>query len=169
MGRETYSAFVYHFASYVRRFIPNEDSVLLLLNGNSSRKGHHWLDVCHAFNVQVIQLPANSSHFLQHCDSLINKRFEAESRELHELFLLTREFPYENITFKMKISVAKYCAVTLKTIICSFSKMVLWAMDYKFLKNVKQIMTITALGDVVNKTTSVTAYGESKRLINTVA
>ena len=64
-----------HIDSYVRRFVPRSQPIVLLLDGHSSRKGIEWVRKAEQLNIILVLLPAHTTHFLQPCDSDINKTF----------------------------------------------------------------------------------------------
>ena len=55
---------VEHINTNIRKIIPVDKRVCLVLDGHSSRKGWDWLETCVSHNIEVVQSPANTSHFL---------------------------------------------------------------------------------------------------------
>ncbi len=64
MTREIIPSFVKHLDKYVRNFLPSSTSYLLTLDGHKSRIGFECLELCQENNCEVVQAPANTSHFL---------------------------------------------------------------------------------------------------------
>ncbi len=76
MTRAIIPSFVKHFDKYVRNFLPSSTSSPLTLDGHKSRMGVEWVDLCQQNNCEVVQSPANTSHFLQPRDEFVNKAFQ---------------------------------------------------------------------------------------------
>lgn len=55
-----------------------------MLDGHASRKGWEWIDKSIDLNIEVVQNPTNTSHFVQICDSEINKMFKKSCQDLRD-------------------------------------------------------------------------------------
>jgi len=65
---------------YARKFLADGVPFALALDGYDSRKGWKWLEHCKEKNIEVIQSRADTSHFLQPCDQLVNLNFQQAVR-----------------------------------------------------------------------------------------
>lgn len=61
-------------------------SLLLFLDGHKSRGGFEWLEKGNKCKIEVIQAPANTSHFLQPCDPTMNKNFSDAVKCMRDWF-----------------------------------------------------------------------------------
>ena len=70
--------------------IAQDKSLLLLVDGHSSRNGGEWLAACESMNIVVVRLPANTTHILQPCDQFVNRRFQQTvCKTRHELLAMS--------------------------------------------------------------------------------
>lgn len=126
--------FIQHFNNYARKFVPQSTTILLSLDGHSSRGGYEWLEMCKEYNIEVIQAPANTSHFLQPCDQTINKTFKESVRRIRDdlcgdLLLDTRA-----VKFKLMCSVLAHSSITVADIRRSFEVTGLYPINNEFAK-----------------------------------
>lgn len=88
MEKDVKPILVAHTNNFFRRHLTIEKTFFLLLDGHSSRVGYKWLDTAMGQTLEVVQLPTNTTHFLQPCDSDINMTFKkAIKNECHYLGL----------------------------------------------------------------------------------
>ena len=52
-----------HINTNIRKIVPLENKLCLVLDGHSSGKEWDWLRKCVAHNIEVVQSPANTSNF----------------------------------------------------------------------------------------------------------
>ena len=76
-----------HINRFFRKFTPQQNPILVLLGGHSSRNGFFWLMKATKLNAEVVKSPANASHFLQPCDSGINKKLHQHIRKTRDALL----------------------------------------------------------------------------------
>lgn len=67
------------------RYIGKEEHLLLMLDGHESRNWFEWLENAQDGNVEVVQLPTNTSLYLQTCDQTINRYFKREMQGFRDL------------------------------------------------------------------------------------
>ena len=121
-----------HIDRFVRKTLPAEKSYLLFLDGHSSRKGMEWIDVARKKNIEVIILPANTMHFLQPCDSCINKPFQTEIRQVRDELCHMAITNVHSMGLKLKLAVAAYAALRAADVREAFVRTGIWPMDYRF-------------------------------------
>ena len=84
MEMDILPAFLKHLNKFVRMFVPEETHYLLSLDGHGSLNGFEWVQECHKSRCEVVVSPANTSHFLQTCDQMINKKFNSAIRGIRD-------------------------------------------------------------------------------------
>ena len=68
--------FIKHLNKFVRTIIPSSVSYCVTIDGHRSRKGAIWIGNCIKIKAEFVQSPANTSNFLQACDTEINGKYE---------------------------------------------------------------------------------------------
>ena len=76
--------FIENFHNNVRAYLPAEEHVVLTLDGHKSRMGLDCLNAFLKYKIEVVQALANTTHFLQPCDSFVNKAFKANMRRFRD-------------------------------------------------------------------------------------
>lgn len=99
------SAFVQHVEHTARQDVPKEEHFLLFLDGHSSRKHPDWVEYCSTHNIEVVINAANTSHILQPCDQLINKRFHEMMREIRDEFYRQGSVDATKVNFNLACAV----------------------------------------------------------------
>ena len=138
MDQGTITAFAEHFNREVRKHVPQSQRVLLILDGHASRTGHDWLEICELYNISVVQLPANTTHFLQPNDDEVNKAFKRGVRTVRDSILHRALVDFGDMHLKLIMAVAGYRAITEDIIRTSFKNVGLWPMDYSFVLRLKK-------------------------------
>lgn len=133
MEQTTMPFFVEHLGRYVRKFVPDDKSWVLLLDGHSSRLDFEWVKQCAKRNIVPVILPANTSHFLQPCDQKINKSFQTAVRKVRDELLKCGRVNTGSISFKLKVAIAAHRMITAQHVKDSFAATGLWPMDYRFI------------------------------------
>lgn len=123
-----------HVHRHVRKVLGPTVKFVLSLDGHSSRNGYDWLESCNAKGIEVVQSPANTSHFLQPCDSYINKTFQSTVRTVRDEICAVEVQDVKSMGFKLKLGVAGFRALSEGIIQASFTTLGLWPMDYRFLQ-----------------------------------
>lgn len=102
---------VRHFNFFSRKFVPKEEKILLYIYGHSSKRGSEWIEVALVKKIEVIQLPANTSHSLQQpCDDCTNKVVKENVIKALDVFLYRRACLSPNNSVKMKLLAAAYAS-----------------------------------------------------------
>lgn len=109
------------------------ESLLLLLDGHKSRGGIRWIEKCMETNIEVVQLPANTTHFLQPCDDKINKTFQVAVRATRDIIRARTDLDFGDMNRKLILGTAGYAALTPFVVRQSFARVGLWPMDYRFM------------------------------------
>lgn len=84
--------------------------------------------------IEVVQSPANTSHFLQPCDSTINKTFKKTTRKKRDLLNSISLLKFGSMQIKLMIGVAGFRALTPNIVKDAFVKTGLWLMDFHFVE-----------------------------------
>ena len=124
---------IQHFNKHVRKYVFSENSYCLTLDGHSSRKGFAWLEYCQRVSCEVLQLPSDTTHFLQPCDQKINKSFKRSLKTYRNMLCRLRTINMRAIRTKSLLAIIGYESVTEKEIIESFELCGLWPMNYRFI------------------------------------
>ena len=124
---------VEHIYAHTVKIVDLRTSILLFVDGHSSRNGSEWLEACEDMNIIVVRLPANTTHILQPCDQLVNKRFQQTVRSTRDELLSMRHLSWANTAYKIKLAVAGYQSITAEEARKYFVACGLWPMNYKFL------------------------------------
>lgn len=93
---------------------PEKDRVLLILDGHSSRSNPALMEACAKACVDVLCLPAHTSHGLQPNDASVNARFKQELRNVRHF--PTSSFDDETKLFLRDIYNASHLALSPTTI-----------------------------------------------------
>lgn len=162
VDREIIVKIVHHINSHVRKTLSPSLSILLLVDGHSSRNGLEWLDACERMNIIVVRLPANTTHILQPCDRYVNRRFQQTVRKTRDDLLSMCHLSWANTAYKIKLAVAGYESITAEDARKSFVSCGLWPMDYRFLQFVTSSHAASSSTEVSNnhKTRSTDAISQ---------
>ena len=68
--------FIESFNKNVRAYVSEDEHVLLTLDTHKSRNGIEWLNTFIKYNIELEQVPTNTTHSLQPCDAFVNKEFK---------------------------------------------------------------------------------------------
>lgn len=100
-----------HLDKHVSQFLPRERKYVLSLDGNLSLNGQKWLQLAKLIEREVVQSPANTSHFLQPCDSYINKTFQTSIRCTRDDLCSMAISDTKSMDFKLKLVSEGYRAM----------------------------------------------------------
>ena len=134
MTMQTLPLFMTHFNTFVRRHVPQDEKILMTLDGHSSRKGIDWLDEATKNNIEVAKTPANTSHVLQPCDQRVNKVINSRVRRVRDRLFEAGFNKTKSVKFKLISALAAIDDLSLNDVRVSFSVTGLWPMDMRFLK-----------------------------------
>lgn len=114
-----------------------EKAIVLFLDGHASRNGLKWIEEAQKCNIEIILLPANTTHFLQPCDNDLNKTFQRVIRETRDALLKMATTNVHAMGFKLKLAVAGHAGVTPDVVRKSFVNTGIWPMDYRFAERLR--------------------------------
>ena len=114
--------------------MPHGITILLTLGGHSSRGGHLWVDICKSYNIEVIQAPANTSHFLQPCDQTINKKFKPTIRKVRDDLCSAVLANTRTVQFKLMCAIVGHDMISTDDIRRSFQDTGLFPLNHDFSK-----------------------------------
>ena len=123
---------VTHINCFVRQHISEDIPYVLTLDGHLSRNRYAWLDYCEKVKCEVIQLPSNTSHFLQPCDRNVNKQLENVVRSFRDKLSKLQCFSLNSVRTKLTLASVGYLSISALNITESFRQCGLWPMDYRF-------------------------------------
>jgi len=139
MTMEILPAYIEHFAKHARKIATNYDlPLLLLLDGHKSRKGFEWIRIAKKNNVEVVQSPANTSHYLQSNDQKVNLIFNKAGKSLRDKLVKETDLSPANINFKLIKGVHGHNAIYEKVVKESWDKTGLWPMDFRFVDHAQK-------------------------------
>ena len=138
MTMELLPMFIRHFNRNARRYVNSGESIVITIDGHRSRNGVEWLQLCQQFSIEVVQAPANTTHFLQPCDSHILKSFKSSMRRLRDAFCTSNIMDTRAVNFKLAVGLAGYRGIKPWIVRKSFEDVGLFPMDYRFLNKFKK-------------------------------
>ena len=68
-----------HVNRFMREFIPEAQRYCITVDGHKSHNGVDWLEFCEEVGCEVVQLPSDTSHFMQACDCKVNKSHKSKT------------------------------------------------------------------------------------------
>lgn len=89
------------------------------------------------FKIFAINLPANTSHFPQPCDSHINKHFKKKIKVIRDQLFFTGEFWHAKMSFQMKLVKACYRAISTEMVKKSLVDVGLWPLCNSFVNKLR--------------------------------
>lgn len=92
MDTETINHVVCYITKHARKTVLQDEPILILVDGHSSRDGVEWTDTCARLNIAAVKLPENTTHMLQPCEQRTNKVFQQEIRRTRDLLLNISHF-----------------------------------------------------------------------------
>lgn len=129
---------VQHLDTFVRKHLPGSIPYVLVLDGHGSRKGVEWLCLCQERNCEVVQSPANTSHFLQPCDQFINKVFQETIRTTRDDLCKEAVTDIKAVGFRLMCAINGFQHITVKHVQESWKVTELWPVDYRFVDKLKR-------------------------------
>ena len=138
MTKVILTIFMRHLARYARKFVTHDDPILLLLDGHKSRRGTEWLEVASQNNIEVVQMPANTSHFLQPCDQFVNKSFKSQVRKSRDYLTNLCAINAGDIQMKLILGIDGHHSISENDIRRSFHSTGIWPMDFWFMDRFKK-------------------------------
>lgn len=132
MDKGIISLFVQHLNCSIRRFVTSIEHYVLLLDGHSSRKGFNWLEVCGKIKCEVVQSPANTSHFLQPSHQFINKCFQETFRVMRDKSSAKVITNFKSFQMKLMLPVTGFQPNTERHVLSSWTKVGLSPIRFDF-------------------------------------
>ncbi len=105
MTREILPALMKQLHKFVSKFLPTGMFYLLCLDGHKSRLGIYGLRYVKKNHCEIVQSPANTSHFLQPCDQYVNRTFQRSVRKLKDEVSGTAIMNTKSVKFKLMCGV----------------------------------------------------------------
>jgi len=128
-------AYINHFVRNARKVATNMNlRLLLLLYGHKSRRGMEWIHLALQNNIEVIQSPANTSHYLQSNDQDVNLIMNRMGKNLRDVLVRESDISPTNINFKLVKGTYGYSGITEQVVKTSWQKTGLWPMDFRFVQ-----------------------------------
>lgn len=122
-----------HVDNYARKHLKPDEKYVLTVDEHVSSNGCERPEVVRALNMEVVQVPARASHFLQPCEQNINKSFKRGIREardeLDQYGLACRA----TVRMILMVGVMSWRKLTEDDARKSFQICGLWPMDFRFL------------------------------------
>lgn len=102
-----------HMNLHAQKLVPNvHKPFLLLLHGHKSRGAFQWLEKVKLANSEIIQPPTNTSHFLEPCDSTINKTFNRTIRSTSDILNSLSFIDTGDMSIRLMLGVSGYRSLT---------------------------------------------------------
>lgn len=126
--------FMRHLNNFVRTIVPPGLAYCVSLDGHKSRCAFGWLDFCKKNSIEVVQTPANTSHFLQPCDADVNRTFKRNTPSVRDSICKCALVDTKAIQFKLICGIAAWNRVTINDIKKSFEVTGTWPVNYRFMQ-----------------------------------
>lgn len=123
---------------FVRRTVNASLHFVWCLDGHSSRNGMEWLDLSIDYKCDFVQSPANSSHFLQPCDTAVNKTFQRTVRTTRDELCSMTLTDTRSMQGKLMVGVTGHKFITKRDIRTSFHVTGLFSTDFVFAERWKR-------------------------------
>ena len=130
--------FIEHFDKFVRQIVAPDLSVALFRDGHSSRNGIEWVEEVQKRNIEVLVLPANTTHVLQTCGDESNKTFQRAVRKTRDDLMGLAATNVHANGFKIKLAVAGHAAIIAQNVRESFINTGMWPVDYRFANRMRE-------------------------------
>ena len=136
MERRLIAFVIEHINRFVRLWVSKDKHYLRTLDGHSSREGWEWLTLCKTVKCCVLQVPSSTSHFLQPCDQVVDKRFkEGMIKGRDELLKGSLQYR-RTVRVNLMAGMMGYSNISPSDIMESFKITGLWPMNLGFLDKV---------------------------------
>jgi len=138
MTKEVLVAYIDHFNKHVRKIVPSEKHVALILDGHKSRQGIEWIKYGVERSICAVQGAANTTHYLQPADQYINRVLKRAARAFHDA-LSAYTHSTATVQFKIMKAVYGYSKIEVLDVQKSWAKTGLYPMDYRFVGIAEQM------------------------------
>ena len=137
MTKDLMPIFLQHFRVQVDKTHPHLSGkqVVLLTDGHSSRSRADvsWIEKARKLSLVVALSPANTTHFLQACDHIVNKSLSKWVTETKEAMLANGMISVHTVQAKLIMAVESHKRLSRSEIVKSWEDIGLFPMDYRFL------------------------------------
>lgn len=135
MTSELLPLYIKHLIRNARKYAPDENlPLLLLIDGHKSRKGIEWIQEAMRNSIELVQSPANTSHYLQSNDQKVNLCMNRAGKLVRDVLVKESDMPATNINFKLIKGVHSHAAINADIVRSSWTLTGLWPMDYRFVQ-----------------------------------
>ena len=98
-----------------------------------------WLELCIEYKCEVIQSPANTSHFLQPCDNAVNKNIQRTVRTTRDELCAMAFIDTRSKQVTLMAGVTGHESITVRDIKTSFQATGLFPMEFNFAERCKRM------------------------------
>ena len=130
-----------HINKHYRCVVPKYQKICLALDGHSSRNALDWLKLAKQYNIEIVQSPNNTSHFLQPNDDTVNRCFKVALRGTKSWLCSKKLMSFNGVGMKLRLGVAGYRSITPDIVQRAYRNTGLWPMDFRFVEMAKQKYT----------------------------
>lgn len=138
MTKELMRVFLQHLRVQIDTKHPqlNGQPVAVLTDGHSSRSRSDvtWIEEAQKKNMVIALSPANTTHFLQACDHLVNKSLSHWVTATKEAMLANGIIAVHSVQAKLIMAVESHRRLARSDVVKSWEDIGLFPMDYRFLK-----------------------------------
>ena len=121
-----------HINTFVRSIVLPSAAYCLTLDGHASRNGYAWLEYSKRVGCEVVQLPSDTSHFLQPCDRKVNKELKRAVKDYRDMLCGLGTINLNSVRTKLVLAIVGLASISPSHIVESFKQCGLWPMDYRF-------------------------------------
>lgn len=135
MTKELLPAYVEHFAKHARIIARNMDlTLVLLLDVHKSKNWIEWIEQALKHNIEIVESPANTSHYLQVIDQKIYLILNKVGKSIRDALVQETDMTTTNTNFKFVKAVQWYIAINEDVVNTSWKKTRLWPTDFRFVQ-----------------------------------
>ena len=84
MEKKLISGFIKHFNLYARQFVHAEKSIVVVIDGFSSRKGVYWIEEGRKYNAITVVNASDTSQLSKPCDLIVNRTLKKYIKDIRE-------------------------------------------------------------------------------------
>lgn len=114
---------IHHIRGHIKGLVPDGKPLPIMLDGLKSRCGWEWLTKATAENIEVVQLPENTTHSLHPSDKSINKAFQTTVRKTRDLISQKSMLDFSSMNRKLILGISGYRALTKNIVKVAFINM----------------------------------------------
>lgn len=137
MTKDLMPVFLQHLRAHIDKSHPHLEgtTVAVLSDGHSSRSKTdiRWLEKGRALDMAIVLSPANTTHFLQACDQLVNQVLSHWVTKTKEAMLANGIISVNTVQAKFIMAVESHRRLAASDIVKSWEKIGMYPMNYRFL------------------------------------